>query len=126
MKNKDRLKRIFDAEIVTGNETEQARELWQKIIKGVPPWHGKDDVESINFADFLCSDIAKKICLDIDISVTGSPRADYLQSVVDSLKTVIRDKVQDGCACGGIMFKPNGSESSGGCIDYITDFYVTK
>lgn len=126
LKNKDRLKRIFNTEIVTGNEMEQARELWQKIIKGVPQWHGKDDVESINFADFLCSDIAKKICLDIDISVTGSARADYLQSVINSLKTVIRDKVQDGCSYGGIMFKPNGSENTNDCIDYITDFYVTK
>lgn len=126
LKNKDRLKRIFNAEIITGNDMENSIKLWKEIIKGVPPWHGKDDVESINFADFLCSDTAKKICLDIDISVTGSARADYLQSVIDGVKKVLRDKVQDGCAYGGIMFKPNGSENPQDCVDYVTDFYVTK
>lgn len=126
LKNKDRLKRVFNTEIITGNEMEQARELWRKIIKGVPDWSGRDDVETINFAVFLCSDIAKKVCLDIDINVTGSARADYLQEAVNGLKTVIRDKVQDGCAYGGIMLKPNGSGNPADCIDYLTEFYVTK
>lgn len=124
--DKGRLKRIFNAEIITGGEMEQAQTLWHEIIKGRPSWHGKDDVESINFAVFLCSDIAKKICLDIDINVTGSPRADYLQECINGFKGVLRDKVQDACSYGGIMLKPNGSPDPAGCIDYVTDFYVTK
>lgn len=125
LKNKDRLKKTFKTDIIVSNEMENAQELWHKLIKGVPPWSGKDDIESINFAAFLCSDTAKKICLDVDISVTGSERADYLKSVIDSVKKVLRDKVQDGCAYGGIMFKPNGNTSTDSCVDYITDFYVT-
>ena len=124
--DKGRMKRIFNAEIITGSEMEQAQTLWKEIIKGRPSWHGKDDVESINFAVFLCSDIAKKICLDIDINVTGSPRADYLQECINGFKGVLRDKVQDACSYGGIMLKPNGSDDPAGCIDYVTDFYVTK
>lgn len=103
--------------------------LWGKIVSGAPPWvDNQDNIDTINFASFLCSDIAKKVCLDIDINVTGSERADYLQSVTNALKTVIRDKVEDAAGIGGIMFKPNGSSSINNCIDYVKngDFIVTE
>lgn len=103
--------------------------LWGRIVSGVPPWiDNQDNIYTINFASFLCSDIAKKVCLDIDINVTGSQRADYLQSVTNALKTVIRDKVEEAAGIGGIMFKPNGAGSVNNCIDYVKngDFIVTE
>ncbi len=103
--------------------------LWGKIVSGTPPWIDvNDDIDTINFASLLCSDIAKKVCLDIDINVTGSPRADYLQSVINALKTVLRDKVEDAAGIGGIMFKPNGISSVNNSIDYVKngDFIVTE
>lgn len=121
-------KKIFNTDILLSDKMEKSIKLWNDIASGEPPWLSKeDDVRTINFAKFICSDIAKKTCLDIDINVTGSARADYIQSVMEKLKGVIRDKVEDAAITGGIMFKPNGSSNPEDCIDYVlTDnFLVT-
>lgn len=118
----------FKTNIVLSTEMETAITSWYNIISGRPYWVSKDDdIDSINFAKFISSDTAKKICLDIDINVEGSVRAEYLQAVMDALKKVLRDKVEDACSFGGIMFKPNGNIGTV-CIDYVqaNDFLVTE
>lgn len=121
-----RIKRLFGTELISDSDMENTRRLWRDIVNGTPPWSGKDDIVSIGFAAFLCSDTAKKVCLDIDINITGSQRAEYLQRSIDALKSVLREKVQNACSYGGIMLKPNGSGNVNCSIDYITDFYVTE
>ena len=126
---KKEAEKIFDCDIVTSAWMDVEIRRWYRVVGGSPEWKSKDDdVKSINFAKFLCSDTAKKICLDIDINVTGSARADYLQNVMEELKKVLRDKVEDACGVGGIMFKPNGSDNVKNCIDYVQadDFMVTE
>lgn len=114
------VKRIFDIEPLYSLQMDNAINTWDNIVSGKPPWLDyDDDIDTINFAKFISSDTAKKICLDIDINVTGSPRADYISKVITQLKKVLRDKVEDACCYGGIMFKCNDSSSTA-CIDYIT------
>lgn len=120
-------RKIFNVDICMTDRMESAISEWKSIASGEPPWKSTDDdIDTINFAAFISKDIAKKVCLDIDISVTGS-RGKYTQFVVDELKKVLRDKVEDGCRLGGIMFKPNGSDNPANCIDYImaNNFLVT-
>ncbi|MCM1245991.1 MAG: phage capsid protein [Roseburia sp.] len=120
-------KKIFDVNICMTDRMESAIKEWRDITSGEPPWKDTgDDIDTINFAAFISKDIAKKVCLDIDISATGS-RGKYTQSVVNELKKVLRNKVEDGCRLGGIMFKPNGSDNPANCIDYIKadNFFVT-
>lgn len=121
-------KKIFDTDIITSGLMDIEINRWYNIVSGRPKWVDKeDDIDTINFAKFITADTAKKICLDIDINVDGSARAEYLQSVMDALKNVLRDKVEDACAVGGIMFKPNGSSDVRNCIDYVqtNDFMIT-
>lgn len=125
---KEDAKRVFGTDIILSAEMERATASWYNIVGGRPFWVSKDDdVDTINFAKFVTADTAKKICLDIDLNVEGSARAEYLQSVMNAFKNVLRDKVEDACALGGIMFKPNGNDGTA-CIDYIQagDFLVTE
>lgn len=125
---KEDAKKVFDTDIILSTEMERATASWYNIVGGKPFWVSKDDdVDTINFAKFVTADTAKKICLDIDLNVEGSARADYLQEVMDAFKNVLRDKVEDACALGGIMFKPNGNSGTA-CIDYVQagDFLVTE
>lgn len=125
---KEDAKKVFGTDIILSAEMERATASWYNIIGGRPFWVSKDDdVDTINFAKFVTADTAKKICLDIDLNVEGSARAEYLQSVMNAFKNVLRDKVEDACALGGIMFKPNGNDGTA-CIDYIQagDFLVTE
>ena len=126
---KSETKKQFGVNAVLSNQMESAISKWYSIIKGRPDWlDNDDDIDTINFAKQITTDIAKKVCLDIDINISGSKRADYLQSVMDATKKVLRDKVEDACGLGGIMFKPNGSTDVNNCIDYMqsTDFVITE
>ena len=121
-------KKIFNTKVLLSDEMEKSIELWNNVAAGRAPWIDKeDDIESISFAKFIASDVAKKACLDIDIHVTGSVRADHMQQIIDKLKRVLRDKVEDAAITGGIMFKQNGSDNVNNCIDYVTtnNFLVT-
>lgn len=122
--------KVFQIEAVHSYEMDKAIRLWNQIVSGKPPWLDKEDnIETINFAKTITTDIAKKTCLDIDINITGSVRADYLQEIVDKMrKKQLRDKVEDAAAVGGIIFKPNGSSNPNNCVDYLMpdDFVITE
>lgn len=128
MFKKEDAKKAFGMDIILSDEMERAIISWYNIVGSKPYWASKDDdIDTINFAKFVTADTAKKICLDIDLNVEGSARAEYLQGVMDAFKNVLRDKVEDACALGGIMFKPNGNAGTA-CIDYVRagDFLVTE
>lgn len=122
--------KAFQIEVTYSFEMDKAIRLWNQIVSGKPPWMDKEDnIETINFAKTITTDVAKKTCLDIDINISGSARADYLQQIIDNMrKKKLRDKVEDAAAVGGIMFKPNGLSYANNCIDYLMpdDFIVTE
>ena len=85
---KTELEKVFDTEVYMTDKMENAINLWQNITSGEPPWKNKeDDIDTINFAAFIAKDVAKKVCLDIDINVTGA-RGEYLQKIVDKLMVI--------------------------------------
>lgn len=128
-KFKKEAKKAFGVQVIYSGVMENEILKWQNMLKGKPYWLSKeDDIDSINFAKFITSETAKKICLDIDINVSGSKRAEYLEDVMKNLKKVLRDKVEDACGMGGIMFKPNGTEEKNNCINYVMpdEFLITN
>jgi len=127
---KSEAEKKFQAEIIRSTEMEIAQKRWAMIINDNPPWKdAKDGIVTINFAKFISYFCAKKICLDINVKVEGSERADYIQKCVKAmLAKSIRDKVEDACNCGGIILKPNGNYMYNNAIDYVMpgDFAVTE
>lgn len=127
---KSEAEKKFQTCIIRSAEMELAQKRWSMIISGNPPWRDKEDgIETINFAKFISYFCAKKICLDINVKVEGSQRADYIQRCISAmLKKSVRDKVEDACNCGGIILKPNGNYMYNNAIDYVMpgDFAVTE
>ena len=126
---KSEAKKQYGINAILSTNMESAISAWYNIVAGNPEWIDKEDgIDTINFAKFITTDTAKKVCLDIDINIDGSKRAEYLQEVIDELKHTLRNKVEDACALGGIIFKPNGSTDANSCIDYVqvTDFLITE
>ena len=55
-----------------------------RIYQGNADWINADDnIVSINFAKTLCSEVARLATLAIKIQIDGSPRADWMQNVID-------------------------------------------
>lgn len=118
----------FNVDIISSDLMEMAQIEWQNIIKGRPYWMSKN-VRTINFAKFLCYYTSKKTCLDLNVTISGSDRADYIDQCIKAMiQKSIRDKVEDACGAGGIIIKPNGTYNPAGAIDYVMpgSFAVTE
>lgn len=118
----------FGVDIISSDLMEMAQIEWQNIIKGRPYWVSKN-VRTINFAKFLCYYTSKKTCLDLNVTISGSDRADYINQCISAMiQKSIRDKVEDACGAGGIILKPNGTYNPAGAIDYVMpgSFAVTE
>lgn len=121
----------FGVEFMTSPRVESAQELWDGIIKGSPVWIKPDDenLRTVNFGKFLCQYISKKTCLDLAVNINGSERADFLNSCIKTMvDSTIRDKVEDMCGIGGIMFKPTGNTAVENAVSYFMpwDFAITE
>lgn len=118
----------FNVDIISSDLMEIAQIEWQNIIKGRPYWTC-ETVRTINFAKFLCYYTSKKTCLDLNVTISGSDRADYInQCIAAMIQKSIRDKVEDACGMGGIILKPSGTYNPAGAIDYVMpgSFAVTE
>lgn len=118
----------FNVDIISSDLMEIAQAEWQNVIKGRPYWMSKN-VRTINFAKFLCYYTSKKTCLDLNVTINGSDRADYIDQCINAMiQKSIRDKVEDACGAGGIILKPNGTYNPAGAIDYVMpgSFAVTE
>ena len=118
----------FNVDIISSDLMEMAQIEWQNIIKGRLYWASKN-VRTINFAKFLCYYTSKKTCLDLNVTISGSDRADYINQCIGAMiQKSIRDKVEDACGAGGIILKPNGTYNPAGAIDYVMpgSFAVTE
>lgn len=118
----------FNVDIISSDLMEMAQIEWQNIIKGRPYWMSKN-VRTINFAKFLCYYTSKKTCLDLNVTISGSDRAGYIDQCIKAMiQKSIRDKVEDACGAGGIILKPNGTYNPAGAIDYVMpgSFAVTE
>lgn len=98
----------FGVELITSPEMTAALEKWDNISRGTPEWLC-EDVKTVNMGNFIAERTAALVCLDVGISISGSPRADYLQELSDKMLEKLRSKVARACRLGGIMIKPNGN-----------------
>lgn len=121
-------KKEFGIDVITSDLMEMSQSIWNNIIQERPPWLS-ENVKTINFAKFICYYTAKKTCLDISVTVSGSDRADYINKCLkEMVSKSIRDKVEDACGLGGIIFKPNGTFNPASAIDYVMpgNFLITE
>lgn len=79
------------------------------IYSNDPPWL-EDGVKTVGMAATVCSEIARLTTMNIGIELTGSKRADFLNTQVqDLIIPKINDWTELACAAGEIILKPNGT-----------------
>ncbi|MBO5568039.1 MAG: phage capsid protein, partial [Clostridia bacterium] len=101
--------KIFGVELIMSSDMNSALKRWDDISTGNPPWlNSEDDIKTVNMAKLISDTRAKLTVLDIDIGVSGSPRADFLQTILDDLKKRLRDRVEEADRVGGMIIKWNG------------------
>lgn len=98
-----------------------ALDTWYNMYTDHPVWLS-EQVKSLNLPAFLSSELARQIILEMKWSITGktktgetktdggevimNPRAEFLKSEFDRCIKALRQKLEQGCAAGGMTIKP--------------------
>lgn len=82
-----------------------AIDLWSDMYKGNAPWIG-DKVQSLGIPSAIASEIARLTTIEMQSEVSGSERADFLNTQYQRVILELRTQVEYGAAKGGMIFKP--------------------
>ena len=110
---KTEAKKEFKIKQVTAETMDAVINQCARIYGGTPDWIDREDnITTVNFAKSICSEAARLTTLAIQITVDGSPRAKWMQKLVDEMYFQLRHWVEYGCAYGTIILKPTGENVS--------------
>lgn len=104
------------------SEMATALDEWYAMYLNKAEWLKPDTVKSLNLPAFISSELARQIVLEMQWSITGkgkdgenqaeggkevtNPRAEYLKAEFEKCLKVLREKLEQGCAAGGMVVKP--------------------
>ena len=98
------------------SEMTNAMNLWYDMYLNQSPWLSEAGTVSLNLPGLICSEIARGVTIEMKCNNTGpadangektsNPRAIYLAREFEKLMTVLRSKLEQGCAAGGMAIKP--------------------
>lgn len=87
---------------------ENAIILWAQMYDTGGPWchGGKNTLHSLKLAQSVASELARLTTLEMECIVSGSARADSINTMLQPFIADLRTPVEYGCALGGILFRP--------------------
>lgn len=113
---------VEHVETPLSNEMANALDLWYSMYLDKADWLKPDTVKSLNLPAFISSELARQIILEMKWKITGktkngevqnekggdvmNPRAEYLKAEFEKCIAVLRQKLEQGCAAGGMVVKP--------------------
>lgn len=105
-----RAKEEFNIEPISSEQMDAWITECVNIYQGNPCWlDAEDNIDTVNMAKTVCSEIARLVMLATKIELDGSARAEWLQKQTDSIYDQLRHWVEYGCAYGTVILKPNGT-----------------
>lgn len=112
------VKDAFGIDVVVSSEMQTALTAWSNMYINQADWLG-DDIHSLNLPAEIAGEIARIATLEMSLTLTGSPRADYLSKQLEPVLRKIREYVEYGAAKGGIAFKPFAKDDGTIGVDVV-------
>lgn len=116
------VEQVADFESPLSSEMENALNEWALMYQGKAEWLAQDGVFSLGLPAFISAEIARQVVLEVKWNITAkvadgqnapedgsdpmNPRAQYLKDEFAKCMRVIREKLETGCASGGMVIKP--------------------
>lgn len=105
------------------SESNERLTLWKAMYENNAPWYN-DDVTGLSLASSISGELARLTTIEMKSQVSGSKRADFLDSAYQKILDKARVFTELACAKGSIILKPyikNGEIH----VDFIEpeDFY---
>ena len=101
----DETKRVLSTDIAVSESMKGAIELWVQMLQGRAPWIN-DNTQSLGLSAAVAGELARLVTVEMDSSVTGSARADYLNGEFELVHNSLRVQMEFALASGGMAFKP--------------------
>lgn len=115
--------------------------LWYDMYMDQSPWKkdgtdGEETVKTMNLPALICSEVARQVVLEMKVTITGkeedaegnavpNDRSEYLAAEYEKLQAVLRQKLEQGCAAGGMVIKPYPNTDDGHIyFDYAMDWSI--
>lgn len=136
------IEQVEDIDTSLSTDMINALDKWYKMYLNEAPWLEPGKVESMNLPAFVSSEIARQVVLEMKWSITGkgkngetqdeetgnditNPRAEYLKKEFEKLVSVLRQKLEQGCAAGGMLIKPYPNVNDGHIyFDWTMDWSI--
>lgn len=103
-------------------EMENALNEWADMYQGKAEWLAQEGVFSLGLPAFIAAEIARQTVLEVKWNITAktpdgaeppedgkdpmNPRAEYLKAEFEKCMHALREKLETGCAAGGMVIKP--------------------
>jgi A118 family predicted phage portal protein len=110
----------------------RALQLWSLMYINRAPWlveenyygahdndiYGLEDIHNLNLPTAIASEISRSVTIEMKVEMSGSPRANYLNTQIERIVPKLPQMVEYAVAKGGMIFKPyvNGDKID---IDYV-------
>lgn len=99
------VKQALKVDVAISSVMASALQTWSLMYENQAEWL-TTYVKSLNLAAAIAGEIARAVTIEMEVTVEGSPRADYLAEQLDPVLDKLREKIEKGCAKGGLMMKP--------------------
>lgn len=134
------IEQVEDLQTSLSTEMINALSDWYNLYLNKAPWLS-ENVKSMNLPAFVSSEIARQVVLEMKWSITGkdsngdtsdvngdtimNPRAEYLKKEFEKCVSVLRQKLEQGCAAGGMLIKPYPNVADGHLyFDWTMDWSI--
>ena len=93
-------------DIILSGQMENALALWAQMYETGGPWcTAKNDLHSLHIAASVAREFARLVTMELKVSLSGSPRADYLAEQLAPFLDKLPNYTEIACALGGAVFK---------------------
>ncbi len=117
MINTTSVKNALSVDVAISSEMTSALQIWNAMYLNKSSWL-TDDVKSLNLASTIAAEIARAVTIEMEVTLSGSPRADFLGEQIARVVDRLRLATEYGAAKGGLMLKPyiSGNQLA---VDYV-------
>jgi A118 family predicted phage portal protein len=105
MLNPSSVKQALKIDTLITQDMANALSRWSSMYGNESPWL-VGGVKSLNLAASIASEVARAVTREMQVELSGSPRADFLAAQLAPVLKNIRTNTEYGCAKGGLVFKP--------------------
>lgn len=105
----ENIQKAMGVELAVSSLMSNAIYRWNHMYINRAPWLN-EDIKSLNIPAAICTEMARLVTMESEISVTGSSRADFIAEVFRPFLNNIAIYTEYACSTGGIIFKPYVSD----------------